>query len=180
MGTTTNYAWPYPANSDGPFGPSQIQAIGAAADTTVKGIDDRVAAKYLQLSRATDQTLTTGTGTDISWTVEDSDTSGIVTVPVTTITIPTAGVWSFTALVPFATNATGYRGGQIFHITSGKLIADFHIASSGGSNITADSISGQWKCAAADTVKVVAIQTSGGNLNLDSTYLRFSMARLPS
>lgn len=68
MGATSNYAWPYPANSDGPFGPSQIQALATAADTTVKAIDVRVAAletamvSYSVTWTATSGSPTVGTG----------------------------------------------------------------------------------------------------------------------
>jgi hypothetical protein len=39
VGTTTNYAWPYPELTDPPDGAGQIKALATAADATVKGND---------------------------------------------------------------------------------------------------------------------------------------------
>jgi hypothetical protein len=38
MGTTPNFAWPYPERTDPPDGPAQIKALANAADTTVKAV----------------------------------------------------------------------------------------------------------------------------------------------
>jgi hypothetical protein len=44
MPTTANYSWPSPASTASPNVPVDIKALADAADTTVKTIDDRVAA----------------------------------------------------------------------------------------------------------------------------------------
>lgn len=40
MGTTTNYAWPYPELGDAPNGPAAVQALADAVDTDVKAVED--------------------------------------------------------------------------------------------------------------------------------------------
>lgn len=42
-GSTPNYGWPYPTSSDTPAGHTQMQNLGTSADSTVKGIDNRLA-----------------------------------------------------------------------------------------------------------------------------------------
>lgn len=42
-GTTARYAWPYPEGSDVPNVPSRMLALAQGVETTVGGIDDRVA-----------------------------------------------------------------------------------------------------------------------------------------
>lgn len=42
MAVTTNYSWPLPEGTDDPAVPADMQALGAAIDTTVKSIDNRL------------------------------------------------------------------------------------------------------------------------------------------
>lgn len=44
MGTTSNYALPYPAATDPPDGATQIQALATAVDTNLKTVDNKVVA----------------------------------------------------------------------------------------------------------------------------------------
>lgn len=46
MGTTTNYAFPYPAGTDPNDVPADLQALADAIDTAVKTLDDAVAAYH--------------------------------------------------------------------------------------------------------------------------------------
>lgn len=104
MGTTTNFALPYPANSDGPFGPAQIQALATAVDSALK---------ITAVSSAT--VLTTETTTSTTFT--NLATSG----PVVTLTTGTRALVGIGAQINVSTAAgVGLMG---FAVTSPVIAA---------------------------------------------------------
>jgi hypothetical protein len=178
--TTSGWALPYPVNGDAANGPAQIQALAEAVDTDLTTLSNRTLARHVALGRSAAQSINNNTLTDISWTVEDTDASGLVTVPVTNITIPATAVWLLTSTILWATNATGYRAAQIIHVGTTEVLADYHVLSSGGSNVTGASMVTARLLTSGDQVKVAGLQTSGGALNVEHAYATFTMTRLPT
>jgi len=86
MGSTPNYSWPYPALTDPPNVPQHMQSLADAADTTVKGIDTRLATAegritaLVQPPHATlamsGDTVLNNTPKVLAWNLEYADTAG--------------------------------------------------------------------------------------------------------
>lgn len=93
----------------------------------------------------------------------------------TRLTVPTAGIYIFTAVGEYASNINGARHLQIRHGPSGLMIAQVHVYANQGGN-TIMNASGIWQCAAGDYAETLIMQNSGGNLNLLTA--EFAVARI--
>jgi hypothetical protein len=132
-----------------------------------------------QISRTTNQSLADSTDTYISFPIENLDVGGWFPGSGTTVTVPagavpsgatTIGLW-MTGSAKFATNSTGTRRIEI-HI-NGTSIGGQTVPGISGDNTTV-YISGELGVVAAgDTIKLNAIQTSGGALNVLTAKLQF-------
>lgn len=114
--------------------------------------------------RDTDQSITTGTYTDISFSGVDRDDLGYWAAgSPTRLTIPKTGWYLVGANVNFASNAVGYRRVIIELNDSTYEIQDAR--GPNPSNATIVTISGLLYLTAGDYLKLVVFQTSGGALN---------------
>jgi len=134
----------------------------------------------VQIRRAANQSITTATETAISFDTENLDFGGWWSSG-TTITVPagaiptgytTVGILMM-ATLKFATNATGIR--KIILQKNGTEINSLQ-ASGLASDVTIVQMTDLTTVAAADTLTLLAYQTSGGNLNV--TEARYSVLRV--
>ena len=73
MGTTTNYAWPYPELTDPPNGPAQIKALADAVDLSAKTF---LPPPRVQVRQTVAQSIPNGGGM-LTFDAEDVDTHGM-------------------------------------------------------------------------------------------------------
>jgi hypothetical protein len=116
----------------------------------------------------TAQVISHATETDISWNSETYDTDGLWAAGSPTVfTIPYAGYWHIEVEIRWAANATGYREVKLqlgagttlgYDVRPGTSLADHIVRAS------ADFVFG-----ATNTVRAQVAQTSGGNLNVNTS-----------
>lgn len=102
MGTTSR-GYPYPALTDAPNGPSQLQSLATAIDSDVGAVTT-----CLVLSNTTATTL--GNNTEklfTTWSAGATVDTGDLSQSGGIITIGSAGVYRWDATIDFATAATG-------------------------------------------------------------------------
>lgn len=118
------------------------------------------------------QALVNSTLTYVTWDAEDYDTDEMFTTASNTvITCKTAGVYLVTASLTFATNATGSRLLSLMKNPSstsdfGAAFAGHWLPASGAGSEAVLSVSSPVSLAVNDVVRVMAFQSSGGNLNI--------------
>lgn len=139
--------------------------IGASTTTGRTGV---------KLSRAANQSISTGTNTSISWDTETSDPDGFITATSATITVPSGlgGIYLVSAAITYAANpaAVGTFTQATAYFTVGGAVqvdaANYpygYVYNSGGSYFT--GVTSIKPMAAGDTVEISVIQTSGGSVN---------------
>lgn len=159
MGTTTNYAIPYPELTDETDGASQMAALATAADTAIKAVADDVAAlggdpgpvdpdpaptdatggRYVNTAAQNVPATTSGPGTVIAFPAEGSNTPAPTDVTRATsttghvFTLAKGGVWWCGTSVRIATAAAaGEMSVNIRADLAGGTTYSFTIASDGG------------------------------------------------
>jgi hypothetical protein len=112
--------------------------------------------------------LTTGVPTVVTFNSERWDTDTIHSTSSNTgrLTCSTAGVYQIFATVEFAANATGQRSLALRR--TGGVTVGYTVVDAAAAGVTALTISVQDILAVNDYVELLATQTSGGNLNVDS------------
>lgn len=136
---------------------------------TMKWPNDRVAAR-----RTSNQSIPHNTATTVVFNTEDEDTAGIYNpaTGVITFTAATAGLWTIDYGVRFAANGSGFRQAQIDYDGARGLDKDYPAGV-----VDPRFLSGSYTIRATDgaTLRVLALQTSGGALNIETasntTYL---------
>jgi hypothetical protein len=137
----------------------------------LKGVADGVAFSGARVGRTTNQSISTATATNISWTVETFDFGGWYSSG-TNVVVPAGAIPSgYTTIAVlvitrarFASNSTGYRrlaiklNGTAYNSTS----VDANSGAETEVNVT-DFVT----AAAADIITIEAYQTSGGALNCE-------------
>jgi hypothetical protein len=186
MPVTPIYGIPYPALSDPPNGPSQMQALALEVETElarIDAVDGTQNANISALQSATNvptffirntaaQSLNNTTFTALLFNTEDNDSdNGHSTVTNTDrYTVPKSGLWQASAGVSFATNVTGIR---FIRLTlNGTPIA-------GSANSSPQLGAGEFsqvitrvvrvQCSAGDILRVEGWQSGGGALNTGTT-----------
>lgn len=131
----------------------------------------------VRVYKTADQAITTGGGgTLVTWNVEDFDTSGLHDNAVnnTRLTIPGAGgskasgLWLFNAQVRWASNIVGDRSLRI--LKNGTIISQVDTPASftvAGARSQATIVT-QLDPVVSDYFEVQVLQTSGGDLNIQS------------
>lgn len=128
MPTTPTYAFPYPALSDPPNGPSQIQALATAVENKIVTMDAAVAGvptiqtdvnnlktyPYAHLRQTSAQSIPHAAFTAIQFNAEDSDSAGghdNVTNN-TRYTSQRTGRYQISGAIGWVNSATGFRATQ--------------------------------------------------------------------
>jgi hypothetical protein len=121
VGTTPNYAWPYPELNSPPDGATQIKALALAVEPTVKTNADNVAANtatlaivqnppVLRMHRATALSVpSSSTPMAVPFPVKDEDSTGMANVNGDAFTVKKAGLWLISVTMSYDFNATGPR-----------------------------------------------------------------------
>jgi hypothetical protein len=112
---------------------------------------------------------TTGVLTALTFDSERYDEGSLHSTSANTgrLTAPITGLYSIGACVRFTANATGIRYVSIRLNGALALIFDTRPAVNGDATVVV--VSTQYRLAAADYVETTVIQTSGGNLNVETT-----------
>src|SRR6266540_1593217 len=115
------------------------------------------------------QTLTTAVSLNLAFNTErfDTDTIHDTLTNNTRLTCKTAGVYEIGGSAEFAANATGVRSLQIL-LNGATAIVEQDITST-GAVVHRMSVSTVYQLAVNDYVELRATQSSGGNLNVNST-----------
>jgi hypothetical protein len=122
----------------------------------------------VRVHKAADQSIPNGSSTAIVFDEERYDTAGMHDPASNTLlTAPVSGIYLVTGQVLWAGNATGLRDLAVIR-SSGPVISESD--SLPGSNLFLPTTLVQTvvRLAAGDSVKLAALQTSGGSLNINS------------
>lgn len=193
MPVTPIYGIPYPALSDPPNGPSQMQALALEVETELARIDavdgtqnsniaalqsaTNVPTFYIRNTAAQSLLNTTFTALLFNTDDNDSDNGHSTSSNTDRYTVPKSGLWEVSAGVSFVGNATGIR---IIRLTlNGNVIA-------GSANSSPQLGAGEFsqvasrvvrvQCSAGDILRAEGWQSSGGALNTGNTdYVQPSM-----
>jgi hypothetical protein len=120
---------------------------------------------FFELTNAGTQSVTNNSPTEITWGAEEDTHSGHV-AGAAEYTIPTGwgGIWHLDALIEYAFNATGTR--QVLFIKGiGTELYRVAVPAT-PANPCKVHVAGNFRLVAGDTVKVRALQDSGGALNI--------------
>jgi len=117
--------------------------------------------------KAAAQSINSGSDTAIQFDSErwDTDSMHDTVTNKTRITANTAGIYVITGHAMFAANATGIRAIYI-RLNGSTRIAQQLMPSNSAGTDTALSVATVYELAAADYVELMAVQTSGGALNV--------------
>lgn len=143
----------------------------SAHNVIVTNVNNFIVPPACRAARTAVQSINNSTWTFVSFTSETYDTDGMFAATDTKITIQTAGLYSVSCLVSFATNATGIRAVQIEKNAPTANNGTVLIRNVGFGNASEDvwfNLSSVFEFAASDTVHVSVLQTSGGALNAGS------------
>jgi hypothetical protein len=124
-----------------------------------------------RLTHASAQSTTSGTGLALLFDTEVVDDGGLHSTSSNTsrITIPSdgGGFYVINGNVEFASNATGHRQLAV-RLNGSTTIANVRIPAVNGA-VTIVSISTMYSLADGDYIELLALQSSGGALNVNST-----------
>ena len=117
--------------------------------------------------------VVSGATTQATWAngTEVTDTEAAIAVGTGTFTCPAAlaGRWQFDYSTQFATNATGQRLAFLRHNVGPRDYAGVAQTNAGGAISETPSGSSEIVLAASDTVAVYVVQTTGGNLTVNTS-----------
>jgi hypothetical protein len=134
-----------------------------------------------RVERTSNQSINNNSATFIQFTTESYDYGSMVDLGAdnTKITAPIAGVYTVTAYIEFAGNATGYRqmyvnsgGGSVQEVNSSITVHYTLLA-----NVGALNLSGAVQLAANDYIKMTFYQNSGGALNVTKARMTMELVR---
>lgn len=106
------------------------------------------------------QTFTNSTGTDVTFDTSDTDSDSGRTSS-TVYTCKTAGLWQIVAWINWTGNSSGER--HLYVMVNGTTVRDIGQAGASTVNLT-QSLVVEQTLAVNDTVKIQALQNSGGSL----------------
>lgn len=133
-----------------------------------------------RITKASAQTIATGTETAVTFTTEDFDTNGMHDTGSNTsrITIQTAGKYLVTGQINWTANATGFRE-AILRVGGSTVIASDNRNNIGASFNTAIHVTAIYSFAAGDYVELVGYQNSGGDLDIVASRTHLEATLLP-
>lgn len=178
MGVTPIYGFPYPALTDSPNGPAQIQALAEAVEADLAATDGNVAAlaavsqslsssSYIEYERTTDQSLPNGALQTILFDVTVKSSSDMTAATVaggTEFTCAKAGRWLWITSGSIAGSAGGtFRAWWFENPTGGNRLA---MAGMGPVPfVAAFSVARALTLGVGSKMVVRGFQDSGGPLN---------------
>jgi hypothetical protein len=119
--------------------------------------------------KSANQSISNTTTTAITFDTELKDTDGFHSTSSNTsrMTIPSgkAGLYLITGQINFASNASGYRSGEVHK--NGSLVAQAFVLAPVTGGWTGGSVSHIIELAVGDYVELIAWQSSGGSLNVN-------------
>jgi hypothetical protein len=120
--------------------------------------------------KATPQTLITGTLTPITFDLEhyDSDNIHDNVTDNTRLTCKTAGTYLIGGCIAFAANATGARIVMVSFNGTGVYLVDGRMSASPAGVESGVNVNCVYPLAINNYVELIAYQSSGGNLNVQS------------
>lgn len=178
MGVTPIYGFPYPALTDSPNGPAQIQALAEAVEADLQTTDVNVAAlqavsqslsssSYIEYSRTTNQTIPNSTGQRIDFNVVNKSSSDMTAATVsggTEFTCAKAGRWLWTSQGTLNGSTSGIFRGWWFENPVGG--ARYAIQGTTVSAFFAGfCIARELTMGVGSKMVVMAFQDTGGNLD---------------
>lgn len=126
-------------------------------------------AKYVRLSKTATQSITNSTATALTWGQEDRDDWALHSLVTNTSRITmidqVAGIWTLSAVVEFAANATGLRTIEL-RKNGTAFATKTKVAPASG--VCSIDIESSVPVVSTDYLEVWVTQTSGGALNVDS------------
>lgn len=161
---TTPRGLPYPASTDTPDVPADIQALAEAMEDV---FDNQ---PYCSVQNNTTQSISTASWTAATFDTDNSDAYSMHSTSSNTsrIIAPAAGLYIVTANFAFASNGTGTRKAQLRKNAAGVSTSGTSLGHTGGAPQTAlqyfGSISAIVQLAASDYVELFVYQDSGGSL----------------
>lgn len=186
MGTTTNYAWPYPELGDAPNVPADMQALADASDTDVKAIDDRLATAESDIDtlqgppaalmyKTVDQTISNNTVSPVKLVFQDTEHNfgGLADLTNSQFVVPVgwAGIYEFKAEARWA--ASGEAGSmRVTRLRRNGV----DIATEQGQNqnspqgSTTGNLGREINLAEGDVVDVYVWQNSGASVDVTTNY----------
>lgn len=157
--------------------------VSVGGQALVKTNDTRLATHGCRVNNSAAITLTTSTSTALTFDTERWDTDGFhdTTTNTSRLTVPAglAGKYLIVGNASFAANATGSRELAI-ELNGTTYIADVLLPATSGSGARF-VVSTVYDLAVGDYVRLIAFQSSGGNLNVQATTSyspEFSMIRI--
>lgn len=178
MGLTPVYGFPYPALTDSPNGPAQIQALAEAVEADLVVTDANVAtlqstsqslssSSYIEYARSTDQSIPNSTSTRIDFTVVVKSSSDMTAATVsggTEFTCAKAGRWLWTTNGSFNGSGGGiFRGWWLENPSGGARVG--MQAGGIGTFFVAFSVAREITMTVGTKMIVAAFQDSGGALS---------------
>jgi hypothetical protein len=124
-------------------------------------------------SRATDQSIPSGSTTLVSFTSQEFDSATFFTPTSTTFTVVQGGIFLICGYVTYASNATGYRTLEIF--AAGAVRSIVRVPAVSG-EVTGLSIAHVMSLNGSETVEARVFQSSGGSVNI--TAAAFGLVRV--
>lgn len=136
--------------------------VGTSGDPTIQ--TNAVGGRF---SHSTNQSIPDTTQTLLNFDTERFDTDAFHsnTVANTKITIPFDGVYTVSAGIEWAGNATGRRRVAL-QLNAGSFIASQSDQALADATAHRQTVTTTWSFVAGDFVQVSVVQTSGGNLNV--------------
>lgn len=147
--------------------------LGSQSGPAPIGMRSHVLRPYCLLWNSTALSVVSGNNSTVvpfDTTIMDSDNMHSISTNTSRITINTAGVYVFTGIVDWAANATGERECHIRKLGSNSNFVGqncWQAASANDTRITTPTP--PLPCAVGDWFEVYVFQTSGVNLNINST-----------
>lgn len=174
-GVQTGVAW---ALRDGTLGSGAVTLTLATSAGSQSAVAYVVAPNFVKLAplalwarvyHNTTQALTTAVQAALAFNSErwDTDTIHDTATNNTRLTCKTAGVYDIKAQVEFESNSTGHRQVDIRLNGTTALLSQIFPAING--NVTRVNVATSYRLALNDYVECLALQDSGGNLNVQST-----------
>jgi hypothetical protein len=172
---TPIFGWPIPALTDPPDGPTQMDALAKAIETTVQYA---VNAPNCQVYQTAAQSIPSGsTSTALIFDTEDIDTANMWSAAAATRLIcKVAGTYLLLGAVAFAANATGRRGGLWAKNGTNLTLAAATLPATAASTWSGPMPTSEVKLVVNDYIELRPFQDSGVALNTgaDTTVRSFA------